>query len=115
FGAIWLAPSCSPPAAYDTGSAGLPGAVLSAVGFNVETTGQRVTFESTSAFCTAVADALAGDGVLRMIITNNDESNLGTHDFARFCDETASSSEERPELRISYLTAPPQGSVLVIR
>ena len=58
---------------------------------------------------------MEGDGVLRLIVRGVDETvGAGKHNFARFLDETATLIN-RPELQVTYLTAPPQGIVLVIR
>ncbi len=83
---------------------GALGDLLSSVGFDVEVTGQTVTFESTAALRGAVAEALSGDGTLRLIIANSDESNLGTHDFARFADDKGAGAS-RP--RLTVISGPP--------
>ena len=51
-----------------------------------------------------MSSALAGDGILRLIIANNDESNLGTHDFARFEDDTAGGAA--PKLTVTHSVIP---------
>jgi len=106
--ATWNVPGSGAPAG------GTPGTLLSSVGFNVEVTGQRVTFGNTPAFRTAVAETLADDGVLRLIITNNDESNLGTHDFARFSDDQSSVPDSRPKLLVAYSETPSAGTRILL-
>ena len=93
---------------------GMLGTLLTATGFDVEQTGQSVLFDNTTAFSTAVSEALAGDGVLRLIIANNDESNLGTHDFVRFCDDSSIPTETRPKLTITYSPAPSAGIRIMV-
>jgi len=107
--ATWNVPGGGAPAG------GSPGILLSAVGFDVEVRGQTVTFSDTAAFRTAVRDALTGDGVLRLIIVNNDESNRGTHDFTRITDNEYASPDSHPELRVSFTPIPPQGNVIMVQ
>ena len=103
--ATWNVPGGGAPAG------GTLGTFLTSASFDVEQKGQTHTFGDTAAFRTAVADALAGDGILRLIIANNDESNLGTHDFARFEDDTAGSVA--PKLTITH-SVPEPGSLALM-
>ena len=87
------------PGAGDGVAGGTAGSLLSSASLDVEITGQPVVFADTPAFRAAVAGALAGDGFLRLVLKNRDETT-GTHNFARFSDETANPSSHRPKLQI---------------
>ncbi len=103
------------PAAGDV-AGGTLGTLLTSASFDVEITDQKITFDDTAAFRTAVSDALAGDGFLRLILANNDETNLGSHDFARFADETAAAAS-RPRLLVTHssvVNVIPEPSSLVL-
>ena len=69
-------------------------------------TGQAITFGDTAAFRTAVANALAGDGFLRLIVAKNDESTVGTHEFARFAADSFATANDRPELLVTHSPPP---------
>jgi len=97
--ATWDAPGGGAPAG------GTLGDLLTSASFDVEITDQSVTFDDTAEFRAAVADALAGDGILRLILANADETNLGSHDFARFFDDTAAATNDRPELLVTHSLA----------
>jgi len=62
-------------------SDGTLGTLLSSVTFDTTTTGLEVTFGDTLAFRTALEDALADDGFLRLLLANADET-VGVHNFA---------------------------------
>lgn len=96
--ATWNTPGGGAPAG------GTLGTFLTSASFDVELTGQTHTFGDAAAFQTAVSNALAGDGILRLIIANNDESNLGTHDFARFEDDIAGGAA--PKLTVTHSAIP---------
>ena len=101
------------PGAGDGTPGGTLGTLLTSAAFDVEVTGQTVTFSDTAALRTAVSDALAGDGVVRLILRGDDET-IGTHNFARFSDETVIPAANRPELRVvTKLTGLP-GTVMII-
>lgn len=104
--ATWNAPGGGAPAG------GTLGDLLTSVSFDVTVTGNTVTFGDTSAFRTAVADAMAGDGILRLIVANNDETNLGSHDFARFSDDTDALGS-RPELVVEHSIPEPATMALL--
>ncbi len=102
------------PGAGDGTAGGTSGTLLSSAAFDVEVTGQTVTFGDTHAFRAAVSDALAGDGVLRLILRGDDEA-VGTHNFARFSDETVTPAANRPELRVVTRQGASAGMVLIVR
>ena len=106
--ATWNVPGGGAPAG------GTLGTFLTSTSFNVELATQTVTFGDTGAFRTAVSDALADDGILRLIVANNDETNLGKHDFARFFDETAATTDYRPELTVTHTPEPATMSLLAL-
>ena len=85
---------------------GSPGDLLSSATFDPTAPGVDVTFIDSAAFQTAVSDALAGDGFLRMILTHSDETITGSHHFARFDDETVGTSDFRPELLVNHSFVP---------
>ena len=94
------------PGIDDSNAGGTTSNLLSTASLDVEATGQRVTFVDTPAFQTAVSDALASDGMLRLLLRINDETT-GTHNFARFVDETFLPANHRPQLCIELqLEAP---------
>ncbi|MFT7515916.1 MAG: hypothetical protein ACI9QL_005151 [Candidatus Omnitrophota bacterium] len=93
--ATWSAPGFG-----DGTPGGTPGTLLSTASLDVEVTGQSITFADSPAFRSAVSAGLAGDGFLRMLLRNNDET-IGTHNFARFSDETVTPTIHRPKLLIT--------------
>jgi hypothetical protein len=104
-------------ATWDNPGGGAPaggtlGTLLTSASFDVEQTGQTHTFGDSAAFQTAVSDALADDGILRLIIANNDEAFLSSHDFARFEDDTAGSAA--PKLSVTYNAIPEPSTTALI-
>lgn len=91
--ATWNAPGGGAPA-----GGGALSNPLSSASLDVEVMGQVITFENTPAFSSSVGAALADDGFLRLIIANDDESNIGTHDFARFESDDSTTPSARPLL-----------------
>jgi len=93
------------PAPGDGAAGGTLGTLLTSATFN-PSAGPRsssdVTFSDTPAFRTAVSDAQAGDGFLRLILARSDNSGSGQQRFARFDDETATTSANRPELVVEH-------------
>jgi len=94
----------------DATNGGTLGTLLSSVSFDPTQTGLGVTFVDTAAFRTAVANALAADGILRLIIAKNDESTTD-HEFTRIAAESFATSASRPELVITHTAPAPTGSV----
>ncbi|PQJ29072.1 PEP-CTERM sorting domain-containing protein [Rubritalea profundi] len=105
--ATWDVPGGGAPAG------GTFGTFLTSASFDVEQTSQTHNFGDSAAFQTAVSNALAGDGILRLIIANNDESNLGTHDFARFVDNE-SAGTSAPKLSVTYSAVPEPSTTALI-
>jgi len=103
----------SPDANASDVAGGTSGALLSSASLDVEKKGLRASFNNTAAFRSAVEDALDGDGILRMIIRGADET-VGVHNFARFYDETTTSTEYPPQLIIIHETVPLKGTVILI-
>jgi len=102
------------PGAGDTTPGGTFGTLLSSVTFDTTDLALAVTFGDTPEFRAAVADALAGDGFLRLILANNDET-IGAHNFARFADGTPFTSENRlPELLVIHTPEPATMSLLAL-
>jgi len=97
--ATWNAPGTG-----DGTTGGSLGTLLTSATFD-PTVSSDVTFSDTAAFRTAVSDALAGDGFLRIIMARSDSSGSGNR-FARFNDETISPAANRPELLVSHQPAP---------
>ena len=98
--ATWNAPD----AGASDAPGGTLGTLLTSASFDVTATGQAITFGDTAAFRTAVANALAGDGFLRLIVAKNDESTVGTHEFARFAADSFATAGDRPELLVTHST-----------
>ena len=102
------------PGAGDTTPGGTFGTLLSSVTFDTADLALAVTFGDTPEFRAAVADALAGDGFLRLILANDDETT-GAHNFARFADGTPFTSENRlPELLVIHTPEPATMSLLAL-
>ena len=89
---------------------GTLGTLLTSATFN-PTVSADITFTNSAAFRTAVTNALAGDGILRMILARSDASDPGTHRFARFDDETITPAGTRPELIVEHTAPPPSGTI----
>ena len=83
--------------------------LLTSATFAATASGIDVTFSDSALFRTAVSDALAGDGLLRLIPARSDGSGSG-HRFARFDDETVTTAGNRPELRVTH-SAPPSSAI----
>jgi len=98
----------------DATRGGTFGSLLTSATFDANTQDADVTFSDSAAFRTAVSDALADDGVLRLIIARSDSSGSG-YRFARFDDETVPHVAKRPELIVAHYDAPPHGTLFVIR
>jgi hypothetical protein len=92
----WNAPGTGDPTA-----GGTLGTLVSLARFDPAVTDQVITFDNTPEFRSAVSDALAGDGILRLAVAKSNESTVGTHEFARFHDESATTPAKRPELRVT--------------
>ena len=105
--ATWNVPGGGAPAG------GTLGTFLTSASFDVEQMGETHSFGDSGAFQTAVSNALAGDGILRLIIANGDESNLGTHDFARFVDNE-SGGTSAPKLTVNYSAVPEPSTTALI-
>lgn len=90
------------PGAGDATPGGASGTLLSSASFDVEITGQTVTFANTSAFRLALLNAQAGDGYLRLILRGADET-VGAHNFARLSDDTVTAAN-RPALQVTHHT-----------
>ena len=88
------------------------GTLLSSASVNVEKRGLRMSFSDTVAFRDAVEEALDGDGILRLIVSGADET-VGTHNFARFSDETQQ-IDFRPQLIVRHQYIPPTGTIILI-
>ena len=87
------------------------GTLLTSATFDTLVADEKVTFGDATAFRAALRDAVAGDGFLRMILANDDESVAAN--FANFWPDDAASSANRPKLEvISHL--PPLGTVISI-
>jgi len=95
------------PGSGDSTAGGTLGPLLTSATFAATAEGLDVTFDDTVAFRTAVSDAVAGDGFLRLILARADASGSG-HRFARFDDETVTPAGNRPEL---IVVARPAGTV----
>jgi hypothetical protein len=89
----------TPDAAASDVPGGSSGDLLCSASFDVEGTGQTIAFNDSPAFRAAVESALAGDGMLRLVLRGADETT-GIHQFARFHDETAASLAQRPKLSV---------------
>jgi hypothetical protein len=107
--ATWIAPGSG-----DTTAGGTLGTLLTSANFDVTQTGLAVTFGDSAAFRTAVANALAGDGLLRLIVAKNDEGTVGTHEFARFSDDSVATTGERPELVVEHTPEPATMTLLAL-
>jgi hypothetical protein len=106
--AMWNAPGPG-----DGMAGGTLGPLLSAASFDVELLGQSVSFGDSPAFRSAVSEALGGDGFLRLIIANSDETNLGTHDFTRFESDDTGVVGSRPELTVNHSIPEPSTAALL--
>jgi hypothetical protein len=94
--ATWNAPGVG-----DGTPGGTLGALLTAATFDANEAGLDVTFADSLFFQTAVSDALAGDGFLRILLARSDSSGGGNR-FARFDDETVTTPGYRPELIVTH-------------
>jgi hypothetical protein len=103
--ATWNAPGVGD----GTAGGSTNGTLLTSATFDATTQNTDVTFGDTEAFRTAVSDALAGDGFLRMILARSGETPDGSHRFARFDDDTVTPAGNRPELRV--VTRPEAGEI----
>ncbi len=90
------------PGAGDPNAGGTLGTLLTSASFDVTQTGQTVKFGDTPEFRTAVSDALASDGFLRLIVAKSDETTVGTHEFARFASNSFATLGHRPELIVTH-------------
>jgi len=87
------------------------GTLLTSATFDTTVTSAKVTFGDAAAFRAALREAVAGDGFLRMILANVDESVAAN--FANFSPDDAATEADRPKLEvISHL--PPLGTVISI-
>jgi len=89
------------PGAGDGTPGGTLGTLLNSATFAATAAGLDVTFSDTAAFQAAVSNALASDGLLRLLLTRSDSSGTG-HRFARFDDETVATLGHRPELLVTH-------------
>ena len=94
--ATWNAPGSG-----DANMGGTIETLVSSLRIDPTVTEQAITFGDTPEFRTAVTDALAGDGILRLLVAKRDESTRGTHEFVRFHGDSASTLSNRPELQVS--------------
>jgi len=105
------------PAAGDGTVGGALGTLLTSATFN-PSAGPRsssdVTFGDTAQFRTAVSDALAGDGFLRLILARSDNSGANQQRFARFDDETVATAGNRPELLVTHVPEPATMGLLAL-
>jgi len=113
--ATWAAPGGSNVAG------GTLGTNLSNLSFNAgsQTVGQLDTWASTSAFTTAVSNALSGDGTLRLILTSTNVGVNSNVDLARFWANDAGTytptTAEHPYLSVDYtLISVPEPSSFVL-
>ena len=106
--ATWNAPD-----AGDTDvNGGTLGTLLTSATFDSTMKGLDITFGDTDAFRTAVSDAIAGGGFLRLIIANNDE--VTDDNLVRFIHDEFGTKLDRPELLVIH-TAPAAGTVFLFR
>lgn len=107
--ATWNAPGQG-----DTNPGGSLGTLLSSVTFDTTAQGLIVTFGDSPEFRDAVEAALTGDGFLRLMLTNADET-VGVHNFARFMDGTPFTSDNRlPELLVEHRAVPEPTSLALV-
>lgn len=100
------------PGAGDPNAGGTLGTLLTSASFDVTQTGETVTFGDTPEFRTAVSDALASDGLLRLILAKSDETTVGTHEFARFASNEFATLGHRPELMVTHSIPEPSTFVM---
>ena len=100
--ATWNAPDSG---ASDV-AGGTLGTLLTSASFDVTNTGVAVTFGDTAPFRSAIANALAIDGFLRLIVAKSDESTVSTHEFARFAADSFGTAGDRPELLVTHSVVP---------
>jgi len=91
----------------DLTDGGTLGTFLTSASFDVTATGQPITFGDSSAFRTAVSDALAGDGFLRLIVAKSNEGTGATHEFARFAADSFGTTGNRPKLVVEHESPEP--------
>ena len=101
------------PAPGDGTAGGTIGSLLSSSTFESTVTAD-ITFGDSPAFRTAVSDALAGDGFVRLLLARSDNSGAGQHRFARFRDEGFGTAARRPELEVNYTIIPEPASVALM-
>lgn len=86
----------------DTTAGGTLGTLLSSVTFDPTDAGLEVTFADSAAFRAAVENALAGDGILRLILAKASEATSSAHEFTRFFAESDDTAANRPRLLINH-------------
>ena len=109
--ATWNAPD---PDGLAPAGGGTNGTLLASATFDTTVADQKITFGDAAALRSAVAAALAGDGFIRMILANANESVISN--FALFWDDeaAASAASNMPKLEVrSHL--PPEGTVFIIQ
>jgi hypothetical protein len=95
----------------DTTYGGTLGTLLTSATFDPTVQDADVTFGTSAAFRTAATNALAGDGILRLILARSDGSGSGSHRFARFDDETVTPAGNRPELLVNHSVPAGSGTI----
>lgn len=95
---------------------GTIGTTLSTLSFNAGTVAvnSQQTWASTSAFTTAVSNALAGDNVLRIDLTSANEGVASNLDLARFYSDENGTVSFNPSLLINYTVVPEPSSIALM-
>jgi len=107
--ATWNTPGVEAPAGGSTN-----GTLLASATFDTTVAGQEVIFGDAAALRVAVAAALAGDGFVRMILANADESV--TSNYAVFWDDEASGSAAFNSPKLEVIShEPPKGTVISVK
>ena len=107
--ATWNVPCGGAPAGGSTN-----GTLLTSATFDTTVADQEITFGDAAALRSAVAAALAGDGFLRMILANADESV--TSNFALFWDDEAAASAAFNSPKLEVIShEPPKGTVISVK
>ena len=81
---------------------------LSALTFAPTAVGAELTFGTTPEFQSAVADALADDDILRLLLFSQGDVTGPVPLFARFVSDNDSNSGIRPALVVLFTVAPPK-------
>jgi len=118
--ATWSDPDGDGNDANDTDGGGV-GALLQSFTFDGSDSGATMTFLDSTAFRLAVANAVAGDGQLYLMVKDRNET-IGIHpdnagdaiSRAHFASEDSTTAANRPTLEVAYTPVPEPASAALV-